>query len=390
MAGFVSGCIILKGTQPCPLLSSNNSSLRGGTTTPTHLHPRHLRGNNTRRVVLGQAEERPSGGSPKEKRSRQGSRGSRRSGGDVRGRGGGNGEGRRGGKSMGTRASSRSTQRAKASEKPRNREGTRKGVGGDRRPRERRRNDEDEDGEVDMSGFGTLPDPFASGNTAGSKYMDRKEEHVTIVEPVGGRHMECGIEASVTWKGARYMACYPCGHAVIVGKKDVRGNLDPVDHDRMKDDFFEAARKAVLKVGWTLVRSGFLWTMDQAVESERVDSYKFMDEQGVFADTLDDEDFPQGGSEDYLQRELEKMAGDDYESGGEGGEEDVEEICDFQHKGKDYAVVHPFEPILLLAKQKHDTVSVPTEAEIRAVTPLLEKEIQNPSRRRDAVKDLII
>lgn len=180
-----------------------------------------------------------------------------------------------------------------------------------------------------------------------------EEEGIPIpfVDVEGNSFIECYADSVAVLNGIQYTIGVPCDHSVALCYYDEFDQLVPVElEDELMNDIFPVAEQIVSEEfgeELTLERTPQTLTLVGELEDDDDDD-----------DDIDDDDE------------------DEDEDGMEDGEEEVEVLFSFEHRGTEYHLVRLLDPILLVGKIDEDQPErrvLLTPEESATVMPVLEE-----------------
>lgn len=183
------------------------------------------------------------------------------------------------------------------------------------------------------------------------------EEGVAIpfLDPASNSFIECYADSIAQVGGVEYTIGVPCDYCVALCYFEPNGNLVPVElNDKLMDDIYPVAENIVQEEfgeELALQRTPQTLTLVGELEEEEEDE-EDMDDDDEDEDEDDDEDSP-------------------YE-----GEEDVEVLLSFEHRGTEFNLVRLLDPVLLVGKrdpERPEMRNLLTSEESDKIMPILEE-----------------
>lgn len=194
--------------------------------------------------------------------------------------------------------------------------------------------------------------------------VSEEDEGVPIpfLDTAENSFIECYADSIAMVEGVEYTIGVPCDYCVALCYFEPNGNLVPVElHDKLMDDIFPVAENIVQEEfgeELALQRTPQTLTLVGELEEEEEDDEDMEDDQ----DEDDEEDSP-------------------YE-----GEEDVEVLLSFEHRGTEFNLVRLLDPVLLVGKtdpERPDMRNLLTPQESDKIMPLLEEMFLKFHEERD-------
>jgi hypothetical protein len=183
--------------------------------------------------------------------------------------------------------------------------------------------------------------------------VSEEDEGVAIpfLDTAENSFIECYADSIAQLSGVEYTIGVPCDYCVALCYFEPNGNLVPVElNDKLMDDIYPVAENIVQEEfgeELALQRTPQTLTLVGELEEEEDDED---DDEGD--DDEDDEDSPYAG------------------------EEDVEVLLSFDHRGTEFNLVRLLDPVLLVGKtdpERPDMRNLLTPDESEKVMPLLEE-----------------
>eukprot|EP00429_Kryptoperidinium_foliaceum_P001948 CAMPEP_0176019830 /NCGR_PEP_ID=MMETSP0120_2-20121206/9589_1 /TAXON_ID=160619 /ORGANISM="Kryptoperidinium foliaceum, Strain CCMP 1326" /LENGTH=249 /DNA_ID=CAMNT_0017352911 /DNA_START=153 /DNA_END=902 /DNA_ORIENTATION=- len=182
--------------------------------------------------------------------------------------------------------------------------------------------------------------------------VDEEDEGVAIpfLDKNENSFIECYADSVANLGGVEYTIGVPCDYCVALCYFEPDGNLVPLElNDDLMDDIFPVAENIVMEeFGEELALQRTPQTLTLVGELEEDDEDEFDEDD----ENEDDEDSP------YT------------------GEEDVEVLLSFEHRGTEYNLVRLLDPVLLVGKrdpERPDLRNLLTPEESEKVMPKLEQ-----------------
>lgn len=202
---------------------------------------------------------------------------------------------------------------------------------------------------------GDAADDDEDGPTLQRILSDDEGVPIPFVEMDGSNFIECFADSYTTVKGVEYTIGVPCDYAVALCYFDEQEQLIPVElDDEMMDDVFPIASSIVEEeFGEELYLQRTPQTLTLVGELE---------------DDDDEED------------------NDDDDDDMEDGEEEVEILLSFEHRGKEFNLVRLLDPVLLVGKADPDNEGrriLLSLEESEAIMPVLEDMFLEFHEERD-------
>jgi len=206
--------------------------------------------------------------------------------------------------------------------------------------------------------------PLAAAVDSGNHLVRVDEDDEGVVIPfldlVENTFIDCYADSVANLEGVEYTIGVPCDYCVALCYYDPDGNLVPVDlNDQLMDDIFPVAENIVTEeFGEELVLQRTPQTLTLVGELEEDDDEDEDDE--------DDED--EDGDSPYE------------------GDEDVEVLLSFEHRGTEFNLVRFLDPVLLVAKrdpERPDMRNLLSPEESDRIMPLLEEMFLKMHSDRD-------
>ena len=194
--------------------------------------------------------------------------------------------------------------------------------------------------------------------------VQEEDEGVAIpfLDTTENSFIECYADSIAMVGGIEYTIGVPCDYCVALCYFDPNGNLVPVElHDKLMDDIYPVAENIVLEEfgeELSLQRTPQTLTLVGELEEDEDDSED---------DLEDDED-------------------DEDEDSPYGGEEDVEVLLSFEHRGTEFNLVRLLDPVLLVGKrdpERSDMRNLLTPEESDRIMPILEDMFLQFHEERD-------
>ncbi len=171
---------------------------------------------------------------------------------------------------------------------------------------------------------------------------------IPFLDTIGNAFIECYADSIASLGGVEYTIGVPCDYCVALCYFESDGTLVPVElNDKLMDDIFPVAENIVMEEfgdELSLQRTPQTLTLVGELEEEEED------EDDTDEDDEDD-DSPYSG------------------------EEDVEVLLSFEHRGKEFNLVRLLDPVLLVGKRdpdRPDMRNLLTPEESDKIMPLLE------------------
>lgn len=182
---------------------------------------------------------------------------------------------------------------------------------------------------------------------------------IPFIEAGGNSFIECYADSIAMLGGVEYTIGVPCDYCVALCYFEPDGNLVPVElNDKLMDDIFPVAQNIVdeeFGEELALERTPQTLTLVGELEEDETD------------DDMDDDE-------------------EDEDEDAVAGEEDVEVLLSFEHRGTEFNLVRLLDPVLLVGKRNAERPEIRdllTPEESDRVMPLLEEMFLKYHEERD-------
>jgi hypothetical protein len=178
---------------------------------------------------------------------------------------------------------------------------------------------------------------------------------IPFLDTIENSFIECYADSIANLGGVEYTIGVPCDYCVALCYFEPDGNLVPVElNDKLMDDIFPVAENIVMEeFGEELSLQRTPQTLTLVGELEDDD-----DEEDEDDDFDEDDDEEEDEDSPYA------------------GEEDVEVLLSFEHRGTEFNLVRLLDPVLLVGKRdpdRPDMRNLLTPEESDKIMPLLEE-----------------
>lgn len=200
-------------------------------------------------------------------------------------------------------------------------------------------------------------------------------ERVIVRDVVTGRSLPAVVTHTVVARGTSYAVCAPRDEPVVIATMTVEDGEDvlaPIDDEATLDALFPTAYSVMAENDWTLHRTAFVLTAEDLADDDDDDDEEEEEDKAVE---------PATGDHTMAEAAAVAATGDEDDEEVVEGSEEVQVLAEFCVDSVRYYVCTPCDPVVLVARTAQGAggdgiLVVPDEAELAAVTPVIEDALE--------------